>query len=58
MSTDAQTKVKLKFPQLALRNKHIWIGMGMEGLSVAGLNPTGDKLFAETNLPFTLKQYR
>ena len=28
------------------------------GLSVAGLIPTGSKLFAEINLPYTTKQYK
>ena len=28
------------------------------GLSVAGSIPTGGKLFAEINLPFTTKQYK
>ena len=27
-------------------------------LGVAGSNPTGGKLFAEINLPFTTKQYK
>ena len=50
---DAQTKVKLKIPKLALgdleqMDRHL-------DENVAGSNPTGGKQFAQINLPFTMK---
>ena len=38
---------------LAQMDRHL-----VENTKVAGSIPTGGKLFAQTNLPFTMKQYK